>query len=236
MLSVLLLSVILLPSLCQAQLTVGVNVGDWFVYEGSLIEYEADEGVPFPPTPIASWLVPFNGTDWFRFTVTNVSGTTITFDTLHHWKNGTETTGTYVEDIVTTTIHHAIGANMEVGDQIQAPNIFSTGYIIDETLDWEYGNMTRETNHARLNMNMTGIVLNVDTWWDKASGIQVKVIDNSSMTSAQGNATWVSTAELVDTGVWVIPESYTWTVMLLMVTASTVSLVLYKRKRLYIRT
>mgnify|MGYP001151621573 CR=1 FL=1 len=50
--SVLLLSVMIVPSLSQ-EWTVGVNVGDWFTYEGTLVLWEADEGVPFPPNEYA---------------------------------------------------------------------------------------------------------------------------------------------------------------------------------------
>jgi hypothetical protein len=36
------------PALCD-DLTVGVSVGDWFKYEGTLDYWEADDVVPFPP-------------------------------------------------------------------------------------------------------------------------------------------------------------------------------------------
>ena len=63
LLSVFLLSAMTVPSLSETEWIVGVNVGDWFLYEGTLVEYEADEGVPFPPNPIYTWLVPINESD-----------------------------------------------------------------------------------------------------------------------------------------------------------------------------
>ena len=124
---------------------------------------------------------------------------------------------------------------MEMGDQVAAPlGSILTACIIDETIDMEYGNMTRETNHAWL--NRTDGSSHLEFYWDKATGIQVKFIDNSSAVTAQGNAFWLAVSELVDASVWVIPESHTWTVMLLVLTASTAAAVLYRRKRLFIKT
>ena len=199
LISVFLLSAMTVPALSQDEWTVGLSVGDTFTYEGT-VEWEADEGVPFPPNPMITWLVPFNGTDWFTHTVKDVSGTTITWENVAHWKNGTETNATVVEDITNSMYHYAIGANMEVGDQIAPSNPFTTACIIDETIDIEYQDTTRETNHAW--MNLTDGSGGFEYLWDKATGIQVKVIDNSSAVTEQGNATWFAMAELVETNLW----------------------------------
>ena len=230
LISVFLLSAMTVPALSQDEWTVGVSVGDTLTYEGT-VEWEADEGVPFPPNPMITWLVPFNGTDWFSFTVTNVSGTLITFETLHHWKDGTETTGTFVENIASSS-YHAIGANMEVGDEITPSTPITTAAIIDETVEWEYDGMTREINHAWMNLNVTGNTAHFEWWYDKATGIQLKLIDNSSAVTEQGNATWVAMAELVETNLWVIPEFPTGTAMLLIFVAITVCIDIYRRKKL----
>jgi hypothetical protein len=227
-----LLSAMTVPSLSETEWTVGVQVGDWFKYEGTLVEYWSDEGVPFPPNQFTPYLVTFNESDWFRRTVTNVSGTTITWEIVTHWKNGTETTDTLVDDIANSMGgHYAIGANMEVDDQVRAPYLGFDACIIDETVDWEYENMTRETNHAWKNGTSGGARL--QWYWDKATGVQVKFIDNSSAITAQGNAYWLAMSELVDSSVWIIPESHTWTIMLLVLTASTAATVLYRRRKLY---
>jgi hypothetical protein len=215
----------------QDEWTVGVSVGDWFKYEGT-VEWEADEGVPFPPNPMITWLVPFNGTDWFRFNVTDVSGTLITVEALYHWKDGTNTTGTFVEDISSSS-GHFIGANMEVGDELAPSTPITTASIIDETVEWEYDGITREINHAWMDVDDgTGNTGHLEWWYDKATGIQLKLIDNSSAVTAQGNATWVAMAELVETNLWVIPEFPTGTAMLLTFVAVTVCVDIYRRKKL----
>jgi hypothetical protein len=208
--SVFLLSAMTVPALSQDEWTVGLSVGDWFKYETALVEYEADEGVPFPPNPIATWLVPFNETDWFTHTVTDVSGTTITWENVLHWKNGTETNATVVENIASSMYHYAIGADMGVGDEIAPSNPVLTACVIDETVDIEYEGTTRETNYART--NWTDGSGYFQHWWDKATGIQVKVIDNSSAVTAQGNATWLAVAELVDTNLWECAQPQEWIV------------------------
>ena len=98
-LSGILLSAILFPTVCQAQLTVGVQVGDWFVYEGTLVNWTAGGMVPIPPNEYAFEVVTFNTTDWFRYTVTDIVGENVTFEVVTHWSNGTETTATMVDDM-----------------------------------------------------------------------------------------------------------------------------------------
>jgi hypothetical protein len=235
-LTALLLSVVFFAPMCQAEYewVVGVNVGDWFKYKGTLVEYDADEGVPFPPNSMLAYLVTYNESEWFSRTVINVSGTTITWDAVTHWKNGSETTSTSSDDIASSLWHSAIGANMEVGDQVAAPfaGILSE-CIIDETVDWEYEDTTRAANHAW--KNGTGMNTYLQYYWDKATGANVKYISEGTAVTAQGNATYYAVGELIDSGVWVVPESHTWTAMLLMATASTISIVLYKRRKLFIK-
>ena len=230
LISVGLLSAMTAPSLCETEWVVGVNVGDWFLYEGTLVKYEADEGVPFPPNSFLNYLFVANESDWIKRTVANVSGTTITWETVTHWKNGSETSSTLSDDIANSYQNLAIGANMEVGDQVFASGSVYTATIIDNTTDIEYGNMTRDTNHAWRNWTDGSILL--EFYWDKATGIQVKYVDNSSTVTAQGNAAWLFVSELVDSSVWVIPESHTWAIMLFVSTASTISIVLYRRRNL----
>jgi len=232
LLSVFLLSTMTVPILSQDELTVGINVGDWFLYEGTLVEYEADEGVPFPPSPTYIFLKTFNESDWLKRTVANVSGTTITFEVVTHYKNGTDVTETIDEDITSAFTYFAIGANLTVGDEARPPRFGLPAMIINKTIeDWEYEDITRETNYCIWNYTFGGS----HTWqvfWDKATGILVKWVYNASISVAQGNATWLLIQELVESNLWVIPEFPTGTVMLLIFVAVTVCVEIYRRKRL----
>ena len=119
-LAILLLSALLLPTFCQA-LTVGVQVGDWFKYEGTLVEWTADEGVPIPPNEYATEVVTYNTTDWFRYTVTDIDGANVTFEVVTHWSNGTETTATepLVDDIENSFTMMCISTELGPGDQVR---------------------------------------------------------------------------------------------------------------------
>ncbi|MEM3161822.1 MAG: hypothetical protein QW056_02375 [Candidatus Bathyarchaeia archaeon] len=54
---------------CQAA-TVGVSVGDWFKYRGTVLLWEAGPAVSFPPHQYAAFLVTYNQSDWIKYTVT----------------------------------------------------------------------------------------------------------------------------------------------------------------------
>jgi len=239
LLSVFLLSALTVPSLSQDELTVGVSVGDTFTYEGTLVKYEADEGVPFPPSMYVTFLEKINNSDWERLTVNDVFETTITFEIVTHYKDGTEETQTFNEDItswlhVGLTTVMAIGANLTVGDEALPPlPIFDwPALTIKETTDIEYKDVTRETNYCEWNTTEAG-VNTFQLYFDKATGILVKYVNNiTSGVVEEGNVAWESVYELVDASVWVIPEFPTGTVMLLIFVAVTVCIDIYRRKKL----
>ena len=239
LLSVFLLSAMIVPILSQDEFTVGVSVGDWFLYEGTIVEYEADEGVPFPPSIYVTFLEKINESDWERLTVTDVFQTTITYESVTHYKDGTEETQTFNEDITSWPLVGpitvmAIGANLTVGDEALPPLMLLDwpALTIKETIDMEYEDMTRETNYCEWNTTEAG-VNTFQLYFDKATGILVKYMNNiTSGVVQEGNVTWESVYELVDSSVWVIPEFPTGTVMLLIFVAVTVCVEVYRRKRL----
>jgi hypothetical protein len=116
--SALLLSVMTVPSLSQ-EWTAGINVGDWFIYEGTLVLWEADAGVPFPPNEYALILQEYDVTDYYNYTVTDIVGSNVTFEVLTYWSNGTETTSILVDNMTSSFIMIVIGANLEPATQIR---------------------------------------------------------------------------------------------------------------------
>ena len=241
LLSVFLLSAITVPSLSQ-DVTVGVSVGDTFTYEGTLVKYEADEGVPFPPNMYVTFLEKINVSDWERLTVTDVFETTITFESVTHHKDGTEVTQTFTEDITSWPLVGplwimAIGANLTVGDEALPPlALFNwPAMTIKETVDIEYEDVTRETNYCEWNTTAEDWKAGLNTfqsYFDKATGILVKYMNNFTGAAQEGNVAWESVYELVDASIWVIPEFPTGTVMLLMFVAVTVCVDICRRKKL----
>ncbi len=132
---------------------------------------------------------------------------------------------------------NVIGANLTVGDEVRPANpaFGLSAMIINETIDWEYGNITRETNYCEWTSTYMGIA-EYQTFYDKATGMRVKHVGNSSIIVEEGNVTCSTVHELVNSGVWIVPEFHAWTFMLLTITATTISLVLYKRRRPFIKT
>jgi hypothetical protein len=230
--SVFLLSAMTVPSL--SQWTVGVKVGDWFLYESTLVEYE---GEPFPPNEYMTFLQTYNDSDWQKLTVTAVSGTTITFESVTHWKNGSDTTTTIEEEITTSSELWAIGANLTVGEEVRPEDTFWgwPARIINETINTEYDGLIRETNYVPWSF-MGGPEgdwpFNYEYYFDKETGILVKYVAAAELYQETGDVTFLAVNELVDLNVWVIPEYPTVTVMLLAFVAITVSIGLYGRKKL----
>lgn len=229
LLSLFLLSASLVP-LSQAE-SVGVNVGDWFEYEGALVKWEADEGVPFPPNSMFDFLKTWNESDWQRRTVTAVTGTTITYEVLTHYKNGTEETKTMDEDVTSGFTVYSIGANLGPGDQVR-PASFGPAMIINETITREYYNMTRETNYCEWTATIAGTYTHDDLYWDKETGILVEWLYNGSISMAEGNANYSLPQKLTNTNLWIVPEFSTGTVMLLILVAATVCVSICRPKML----
>jgi hypothetical protein len=233
---ILLLSTLVVPALCD-DLTVGVSVGDWFKYEGTLDYWEADDVVPFPPDQYTTFLQTYNESNWMTYTVTGIEGNVITFEVLTHWKNGTETIETTTDDITSSFTMMAIGANLEPGTQIR--DEYDWQYFIwpprylNNSIIVEYESGPRETNVLDW-LHPIGYT-NQIYHWDKATGVQVlyEVHANNTDYTSGGEYKYIATFKLIDTNVdeLKIPEYSTGTVMVLTLVAVTASLEIYRRKK-----
>ncbi len=103
----------------------------------------------------------------------------------------------------------------------------------------EYYSGPREANVLTYDQDIFGNVFHYEFLWDKETGIQVYFqnsgIEILDMGVPENWYSYNATLELVETNVegWtVIPEYPTGTVMLLVFVAITVSIVLYRRKKL----
>jgi len=250
-LSVLLLCGILLPSLCQAQLTVGVQVGDWFKYEGTLVLWEAGPSIPIPPNEYATEVVTYNTTDWFMYTVTDITGENVTFEIVTRWSNGTETTETLVDDMPNSFTLMVIGTNLGPDNEVRPAydwtELFGFEWIwparkLNDTIEVQWLSETRTANvldwwHPPLFEGMEPSTRQVYNW-DAETGIQTLYETHSNntdfMTGEDYN--YIVRRVLVDSSIegLVIPEVFTTAVLLVMLSASTISFVLYRRRKLFI--
>jgi hypothetical protein len=241
--SIFMLSALTVPSLSQ-DVTVGVSVGDWFMYEATIVEWSAGPGVPFPPDQYVEFLYTANETDWQKYAVTDIVGSNVTFDVLSHWKNGTETTYEVEIDITSSSegieAYIVIGANLEPGDLLRDEfYLFGVIYYppryLNDSILVDYETETRETNVLDFDnpMFLAEDSFHSKQLWDKETGVLVKMEVIMNNTSSLGQKYFVIyEIELVDANLWVIPDFPAGTVMLLVFVAVTVSIAVYRRKKL----
>jgi hypothetical protein len=218
-----------------SQMTVGVSVDDTFRYEGVVTDFTTSD----PSLEISMWMsfnLYFNETDYENRTVTDVTGTNITFAIATQYSNGTLDESELVENITSSYWYRAIGAGMEAGDEIRAASGFSGAITINETIMVDYGGTEgeRETNVVYVNSDWTfaGVTKTTTYYWDKDTGILVKQVENAYYSGTDGDMHLVLEIQMTNTNVWVIPEFPTGTVMLLTFAAVAVSVEIIRRKKL----
>jgi len=142
--------------------TVGVNIGDWAMYDVAFSwtgTYQPD-------------YEDMNNTEWLMIEVTAISGTVITFDGTLHFRNGSgQVTTDLTWDVAPPGSYGMgfwfIGANLSAGDSIYQP---SSTRVINETVIRTYKGLPREVNHFNASI-LYYDHYNVDCYWDRATGI-----------------------------------------------------------------
>jgi hypothetical protein len=239
LLSVFLLSAMTVPSLAQYDWDVGIDVGDTFKYEGTLVLWESD-GASFPPM-MMDFLQTWNESDWLEYTVTDIEELYVTFEVTTHWKNGTETVETKEDNMTSSLSPFVIGANLEEGDEIRAAfTSWGTEYptqFLNASVMREYASGPKETNVLIYDTAAFGNHYHSEFLFDKATGMRVYFqYATTDAHDMSGNTySFNATLELIETNVegWtVIPEFPTGTAMLLIFIAVTVCVDIYRRKKL----
>jgi len=101
-------------------ITVGVNVGDTFKY--NITSTSVLTGLDAQELP---GFFQYNQTEYYRITITGVTGTNVSMNTLWRFKNGTEVIGTQLLDVATGKKTDPNGfwaiypANLNVGDLLR---------------------------------------------------------------------------------------------------------------------
>ena len=249
-----LLSAVVVTSSAQERI-VGVAVGDWFKYgEFSVSWCSNDPNATFPP-PGGEQLEEMNETEWMLVSIQNISFQNIFpppplpyifLQIVKHFKDGTEKTENGSVNIETGAgimVYKVISANLDVNDTIYTGPPFSTQKI-KEMVVRTYPDGERQTNH----LNMTqkwNITRYMDSWtingtgeafvnyyWDRSTGI---LVEHSYEVIEQVGEylTILSTSyRITESNVWTVPEFPTWTSTLLVLTAITAVIVIYKRRLL----
>ena len=227
-----LLSAMAASGMCQ-ELSVGVGVGDYFVYDYFI---EVDGKLYLLPVTgdeldVYGFFQTWNTTDWERREVTAVSGTVITFNVTTRYINGTETNRIVDFNMTASQDFWVIGADMEAGEQIGTSDGENPLYI-DETVQWTYEEEIREAHKSDWIVHW---VIEHSAWWDKQTGVLIKEWSHFSVINLEKleeNLTITAWHTLADTNRWVVPEFPTGTVMLLVFVAVIVCVDIYRRKKL----
>ena len=226
------LSAMLLPAHAQ---TVGVAVGDYFLYEG-YAELVDQVGSSFA---LPNWLVPWTSTwgntDQVNRTVDSIDGTIVWFNVTTTYNNGTAPTSSLENETISESLNRwLIEPNMEVGGKIG--ELGSTGADLllseDSVWTWDTGVERDIVSAGWLNDQSGSYYCTYKNHYDKATGILVSQEVMLTAYSGSDSVTYEVYNVLVETNRWTIPEFPTGTVMLLMFVGVSVSIDIYRRKKL----
>jgi hypothetical protein len=168
----------------------GVAVGDSFKYTYTF-DMNLDDGdtESVLPSFFQALIDQTKNIDSTQVTITDVSGITVTMQTILQFKNGTQQSNTGVTDVSTGIGDSAlslIAANLTANDPIYEGNDYE---IINETITQTTAFGERQVNHQSIMMNydvtqeelsgfgITGPLNQTnaqDTYWDKQSGCWLK--------------------------------------------------------------
>ena len=217
--------------------TVGVSVGEWFMYGDISVHWSSND----PNATIPDYLVEFNDTEYATISIVNFVNTNVTVDMTTHYKNGSdEITGGFV-DVETGDGDNAtmliISANLNENDTIYTSGMYST-WRINETITRIYPDSVRETNHLNVTMEYTMPPIyqytSLNYYWDRPTGMLVEMSQNLTQQMGENITTASMSIRITDSDVWVIPEFPTSTTIILALAVLTTATILLRRKKLRI--
>lgn len=148
----------------QASGAVGVKADDWAKFTID-VTLDLPEGVP---TTGFEELVDM---EWVKVSVEAVSGSTITGNTVVHYKNGTEDEDDFSGEVGTAEVGFMIEANLTEGDSVGAvPFVPGVAMTINGTESRKYAGASREVNYVRISIAEDDLTSNPAIYWDKLTG------------------------------------------------------------------
>jgi hypothetical protein len=196
----------------SGQVVPGVKEGDEFIYDVKGFWSSSD-----PNATMQETFLQLNATEWFKVTVTGVSGSEVLINTTWRFTNKTELTGQGTVNVETGICYPTNGfygiyaANLQVNDRLRplGPD-YST---VNQTSTRDYASGTRETNTVSLILSYYNADdaddSTISTWteyinthFDRQTGILVELRDTNMYTNPQQTLTIV----------WALKESNVWTI------------------------
>jgi hypothetical protein len=217
--------------------TVGVSEGDWFKYSLAFHWNSNDPNATIPP---------FSEVEWISVSIVSVSGTSVTFQSVAHLKNGSEPIQVVFIDVDTGigAAWSIISANLDPNDALYVSGEYSA-WKIRETTTRTYPGRTRETNHAYNATELDVAEFHSHTfkegYWDRSTGMLVEMIGNVQKFETDGSQMNVSiTMTIIESNVWTIsetaPEFPLSVSMPLILIALAVTIVSYRKRLLKMPT
>jgi hypothetical protein len=207
---------------------VGVSPGNTFKYNLTFYWNSTN-----PADVVPAYLVEQNQTDYLQLTVETTTGTTVVTQAVWQLLNGTASNSTDVAEVSSgaTGSIYVYAANLTAGGLL-FPLSEEMPYRINDTSFRSYPSGFRETNHIAVNnTNIEGEVYSyMDLYFDKQTGIVVEYT-LTGVSSSTPNQTVVQHFVLKDSNAWVVPEFPTLLILPLLMAASAITLVLFKRRR-----
>ena|SRR3990170_6537197 len=187
---------------CQVQL--GVRQGNSFTYDVTYFWSSTDSSA----APPANW-IEANTTESLKANVQSVLDTWVTIETIQHFQNGNETTGSELADVATGAGGSILvyAAGLDEGDRLY-PQSTSLPWTINETVSRSYSSGPRDTNHIEVRMtDLEDYVYRYSSlYFDKATGIMVEAYLEDVMTSIP-DQTFARTIVIKESNVWVVSGS-----------------------------
>jgi hypothetical protein len=193
------------PTSAEVSRVPGVAAGDWAKY-GFTFNYSTNDPNPTMTEP------PFGEIEYYKLEVQSVDNTNVTYLTMMHYKNGTETSFSGWIDVSSGQINYGysgfgtfIAANLTAGDKIYL-NPYSLE--INTTSVGRYAGTQREVNGFSTTQNLTSLQQiwhsEFGFFWDKLSGIFVAFNESMEFTdTAKGYTTNLAVSAIItETNIW----------------------------------
>jgi hypothetical protein len=207
------------------------------VYQGNVFTYDvtASWSSNDPNAVVPADLLDINKTEYYQVTITAVSGSEITTQSVWHFTNGTETTssGTINVETGATTDEGfwlIAAGNLGVNDRLQTsgPNYF----YVNTTVMRDYVGGARETNQLTFTLPGSDVagdfIEYVDYYFDKQTGMLVQL--NDAKVYSNPTTTITRFWKIKDSNVWVVPEFPSALIMPLLMAITMLALIVYKKK------
>jgi hypothetical protein len=241
-LSMLLLVAMAVPAMAGPW-DVGIQAGDYFIYEAELVEWNVVSGEASFPDFFSGLTAAHNGSNWIRYTVTDITtgdgGDNVTFNVITSWADG-DTTATVVDNMTSSRTLMVIGANMTAGEEIRPATTYMGSRTINETITRDYNNsITRDANVLDYTSAFGTSTYNYYRAWDVMTGMLVYSDFWGTIVNTYGTpyeVTYRGTMTLVDSSVegLQIPDLTGPILLLTIMSISIPVALLHRRKKIVI--